>query len=165
MSYAICWKIIINLLKNNKMLARESSSTTYPTSGTITVPNCDFETIYKPDSTVITADLSSPGWTQGVGHDCPIDVGQYNFPDETSGTLADITGWLGKTAGRPQRPPSFSRSSVPAIFSGRVDSQPTRIVRSDCGNLSLSPPPTIVIPANNCPPREQAVSHLHKNLL
>jgi len=104
------------------MLARESSLTTYPTNGTITVPNCDFETIYKPDSTVITADLSSPGWTQGVGHDCPIDVGQYNFPDETSGTLADITGWLGKTAGRPQQPPSFSRSSVPAIFSGRVDS-------------------------------------------
>jgi hypothetical protein len=62
---------------------------------TITVPNGDFETIYKPDSTTITATLSSGGWTQGVGPDCPIDSGQYNFSDQTSGSSADIPGWIG----------------------------------------------------------------------
>ncbi|TFG45696.1 MAG: hypothetical protein E4H40_08005 [Candidatus Brocadiia bacterium] len=60
---------------------------------TVTVPNGDFETIYKPNSTTITAVLT--GWTQGVGPDCPIDVGNYAFSDESSGTLADIAGWLG----------------------------------------------------------------------
>jgi len=72
-----------------------ASATTNSAPGTVTVPNCNFETIYKPDSTTITGTLSSPGWTQGVGPDCPIDVGQYNFSDQTSGTLADIAGWLG----------------------------------------------------------------------
>ncbi|TFG44919.1 MAG: hypothetical protein E4H31_03400, partial [Dehalococcoidia bacterium] len=60
---------------------------------TVTVPNCDFETMYKPDSTSITATIT--GWTQGVGPDYPIDSGVYTFSDETTGTLADIPGWLG----------------------------------------------------------------------
>ncbi|UCG49577.1 MAG: hypothetical protein JSU94_07310 [Phycisphaerales bacterium] len=64
---------------------------------TVTVPNGDFELIYKPGSTTITGQLSPAGgsWTQGVGPNCPIDNGQYNFSDESSGTEADIPGWLG----------------------------------------------------------------------
>lgn len=63
-------------------------------SAEFTVPNGDFELIFKP-STAITASLSSGGWTQGVGPDCPIESGQYNFSDGTSGSDADIPGWLG----------------------------------------------------------------------
>jgi len=59
----------------------------------VTVPNCAFETMYKPNSTTITATIT--GWTQGVGPDCPIDSGVYTFSDQTTGTLADIPGWLG----------------------------------------------------------------------
>ncbi len=64
---------------------------------TITVPNGDFELIYKPGSTTITAQLSPAGgsWTQGVGPNCPIDSGEYAFSDQTTGTQADIPGWLG----------------------------------------------------------------------
>jgi hypothetical protein len=64
----------------------------------ILVPNGDFETFLKP-GTAITGVLSPAGnaWTQGVGPDCPIDVVgmTYQFADETSGTLADIPGWVG----------------------------------------------------------------------
>lgn len=63
--------------------------------GIVTVPNGDFETIYKPGSTTISATLSTGSWTQGVGPNCPIDSGQYEFSDETSGAFADIPGWLG----------------------------------------------------------------------
>ncbi len=35
------------------------------------------------------------GWTQGVGPDCPIDSGQYDFSDQTTGGVADIPGWVG----------------------------------------------------------------------
>jgi len=61
------------------------------------VPNGDFETIYKPGSTTITGVLSEAAWTQGVGINCPIDSGSgtYNFSDTTSGTVADIPGWVG----------------------------------------------------------------------
>jgi len=65
----------------------------------ITVPNSDFETLYKPGQTVITGVVKAECWTQGVGPDCPIDNGpapaQYEFSDSTVGTLADIPGWLG----------------------------------------------------------------------
>jgi|GEM_PF-954805 len=61
------------------------------------VPNGNFETIYKPGSTTITGVLSEGAWTQGVGPNCPIDSGSgtYNFSDTTSGTVADIPGWVG----------------------------------------------------------------------
>ena len=59
-----------------------------------TVPNGDFEEIYKP-GTAITAVVSDDGWTQGVGPDCPIDTGEYVFSDGTTGTVADIPGWVG----------------------------------------------------------------------
>ena len=70
---------------------------------TVTVPNSDFELIYKPGQTTITATLSPVGnsWTQGVGPDCPIgleaglEVGEYEFSDTSTGTVADIPGWLG----------------------------------------------------------------------
>jgi hypothetical protein len=70
-------------------------STTTPLAGgeVVPVPNGDFETIYKPGSTTITATLA--GWTQGVGPECPIDSGQYNFSDATTGGVADIPGWVG----------------------------------------------------------------------
>jgi len=58
------------------------------------VPNGDFELMYKP-GTAITGVVSDGGWTQGVGPDCPIDNGQYMFSDETTGTVADIPGWIG----------------------------------------------------------------------
>ncbi|MBN1418465.1 MAG: hypothetical protein JXP34_06780, partial [Planctomycetes bacterium] len=61
----------------------------------IFVPNSNFEEIYKPGSDTITGTVSAGGWTQGVGEDCPIDNGQYIFSDGTSGTVADIVGWVG----------------------------------------------------------------------
>jgi hypothetical protein len=60
---------------------------------TVTVPNSGFELIYKPGQTTITGEVS--GWTMGVGPDCPIDNGTYNFSDGTTGDVADIPGWLG----------------------------------------------------------------------
>jgi hypothetical protein len=57
-----------------------------------TVPNGDFELLYKP-GTAITGNVSQ--WTQGVGPDCPIDTGEYVFSDGTTGTVADIPGWIG----------------------------------------------------------------------
>ncbi len=81
------------LLNTGAVSLPSSFTTAFAGSITVTVPNSGFETIYKPGQTVITATLS--GWSQGVGPDCPIDVGQYNFSDATSGTLADIPGWLG----------------------------------------------------------------------
>ena len=73
--------------------APASTTTPLPGAVPVAVPNGDFETIYKPGSTTITATLS--GWTQGVGPDCPIDNGQFNFSDMTTGTVADIPGWGG----------------------------------------------------------------------
>jgi hypothetical protein len=58
------------------------------------VPNGDFELVYKP-GTAIAGVVSDGGWTQGVGPDCPIDSGTYIFSDETTGTVADIPGWIG----------------------------------------------------------------------
>lgn len=60
----------------------------------ITVPNGDFGTLYKPDTT-ITGVISSGGWNQGVGPACPIDNGTYEFDDSTTGDVADIPGWIG----------------------------------------------------------------------
>ena len=91
---------------------------------TITVPNADFETIYKPDSTTITATLSSGGWTQGVGPDCPIDVGRYNFSDQTTGSLADIPGWLGYDRdGWIAWGGSYGRSQTTGNLQGSVSNQ------------------------------------------
>jgi hypothetical protein len=83
-------------LNTGGVSAPASAATPMP----VTVPNNDFETIYKPGQTTITAYLSGvggtgSGWTQGVGPLCPIDSGQYNFSDETTGTIADIPGWVG----------------------------------------------------------------------
>ncbi|MCK4795064.1 MAG: hypothetical protein KAV87_65650 [Desulfobacteraceae bacterium] len=61
---------------------------------TIVVPNGNFELIYKP-GTGIPGVISSGGWSQGVGPDCPIDQGLYEFIDTTTGDVADIPGWLG----------------------------------------------------------------------
>ena len=58
------------------------------------VPNGNFEEMYKP-GTAISGVISPDGWSMGVGPDCPIDVGLYEFSDESTGTLADIPGWVG----------------------------------------------------------------------
>jgi len=60
----------------------------------VTVPNGDFETLYKP-GTAITGVIAGNGWSQGVGPDCPIDNQQYEFDDATTGDVADIPGWVG----------------------------------------------------------------------
>ena len=62
---------------------------------TITVPNGDFETLYKP-GTGIPGTVMEGGWSSGVGPDCPIDGGDgYQFADSSTGTVADIPGWIG----------------------------------------------------------------------
>ncbi|NQU21909.1 MAG: hypothetical protein HQ567_11555, partial [Candidatus Nealsonbacteria bacterium] len=61
----------------------------------IPVPNGDFETLYLPGSTTITGVVAPGGWSQGVGPDCPIDSGTYEFSDFTTGDTADIPGWVG----------------------------------------------------------------------
>jgi len=60
----------------------------------ITVPNSDFEEIYKPGAGTPGA-VSPGGFSQGVGPGCPIDGGSYIFDDGTTGGIADIPGWLG----------------------------------------------------------------------
>ena len=60
----------------------------------IPVPNNSFEVLYKP-GTAITGQVAPGGWTQGVGPACPIDSGQYDFADSSTGTVADIPGWIG----------------------------------------------------------------------
>jgi len=60
----------------------------------IPIVNGSFEELYKP-GTAIPGVVSGGGWTQGVGPDCPIDSGQYEFSDSTTGTVADIAGWIG----------------------------------------------------------------------
>ncbi|MEM7245467.1 MAG: hypothetical protein AAF533_08985 [Acidobacteriota bacterium] len=79
----------------NTGTASEPVSTVTPLPGLVSVwvPNGDFETLYQPGSDTITATLD--GWTQGVGPGCPIDGGQYDFSDGTSGDVADIPGWVG----------------------------------------------------------------------
>jgi hypothetical protein len=61
---------------------------------TITVPNGDFEEIYKPGSDTVTADLGG-GWTQGLGPDAPMDDGTATYSDGTTGDAVDIPGWIG----------------------------------------------------------------------
>ncbi|MCP4455725.1 MAG: hypothetical protein GY809_30060, partial [Planctomycetes bacterium] len=63
----------------------------------IPVPNGSFETIYKPGSDTITADLGE-GWTQGVGVDILMDSGTATFSDGTTGDAVDIPGWIGADA-------------------------------------------------------------------
>lgn len=58
------------------------------------VPNSGFEELYKP-STAIPGAVSGGGWTQGVGPECPIDNGEYEFIDGSTGDVADIPGWAG----------------------------------------------------------------------
>ncbi len=61
----------------------------------IPVLNGDFELLYKP-GTEITGIVADGSWSMGVGLDCPIDGGTgYEFTDGTTGTSADIAGWIG----------------------------------------------------------------------
>ena len=60
----------------------------------IDVPNGDFETLYKP-GTMIPGILSVDAWTYGVGPDIQTESGNYDFADTSTGTVADIPGWVG----------------------------------------------------------------------
>jgi hypothetical protein len=69
-----------------------------------TVPNGDFEQVYKPGSTTITADLGG-GWTHGVGPDTAMDGDQTAaYSDGTTGTSVDVPGWINT----PGWPPSYT---------------------------------------------------------
>jgi len=73
-------------------------------AATVTVPNGDFEEIYKPGSTTITADIGD-GWTNGVGPDTPMESGQTAaYSDGTTGTVVDVPGWINT----PGWPPSYA---------------------------------------------------------
>jgi len=56
--------------------------------------NGGFEVVRKP-GTMTSGNVKAGGWSQGVGPDCPIDNGQYEFVDGTTGDVADIPGWAG----------------------------------------------------------------------
>jgi hypothetical protein len=58
----------------------------------VRIPNGGFDTIYKPGQTTITGTIA--GYTTGVGPATAIR-GNYNFSDNTSGTLADVPDWIG----------------------------------------------------------------------
>jgi len=69
-------------------------SVTTPAVKTVSVriPNGAFDMIYKPGQTTITATIS--GCTDGIGSAAGVS-GTYNFSDNTSGTVADVPGWIG----------------------------------------------------------------------
>ena len=78
----------------------ETTDATSAITTPVTVPNGDFETIYKPGSTTVTGEMTPGGnaWTQGVGPGCPLhnaEAMEYEFSDSSSGDVADIPGWLG----------------------------------------------------------------------
>lgn len=62
----------------------------------VVVPNGNFETIRKPGEMITGVMLPvENAWSQGVGPACPIDNGEYEFSDASTGTVADIPGWVG----------------------------------------------------------------------
>ena len=93
-------------------------------AGAITVPNGDFETIYKP-GTMITGSISGTGWTMGVGPSVPIDGGNgYDFDDGSFGEVADIPGWLGyDREGWIAYGGSYGRDETTGNFQGAVSNQ------------------------------------------
>lgn len=76
------------------------ASITAAQAGPITLPlvNADFNTVYKPGSTTVTATSFSGGWgyTSSVGSGVLITSNNLyaNFTDGTTGTTVDIPGWV-----------------------------------------------------------------------
>src|SRR4051812_21980204 len=69
-------------------------------AATITVPNGDFQTLYKPGSTTITATVST--WTGGTGSNVPVAAGgTATYSDSTTGSNIDTPGWVGAGAIQP----------------------------------------------------------------
>ncbi len=95
-------------------------------AGTITVPNADFETLYKP-GTAVTGVVSAGGWTLGVGPECPIDSGSggvYEFSDASTGDFADIAGWIGyDRQGWIDNGGSYGRDQTTGHLQGSISSQ------------------------------------------
>lgn len=61
----------------------------------IFVPNASFETIYKPGSTTITAEVPGNTWTNGTGPNAPMNGSSLaNYSDNTTGEFVDIPGWV-----------------------------------------------------------------------
>lgn len=75
------------------------ASITAAQAGTISLPlaNGDFNTVYKPGSTTVTATSFNGGWgyTSSVGTGVVISDGKYaEFTDGTTSTTIDIPGWV-----------------------------------------------------------------------
>jgi hypothetical protein len=65
---------------------------------TVDVPNGDFETMYKPGSTTVTASLGNGEWFQAnstnQGLNCALQQGGIaDYSDGTTGTAVDLPGW------------------------------------------------------------------------
>jgi len=95
----------------------------------VDVPNGDFETLYKPGTAIIGI-VQAGGWSFGVGPDCPIENGTYEFADTTTGDNADIAGWVGyDTATYLANPGSYDRPNknpdhlTPGDLQGSVSAQ------------------------------------------
>jgi hypothetical protein len=59
------------------------------------VINGDFETLYKPGTTLLGV-MPEGSWTTGVGPDCPIGGTKvYTFSDGSTDPNADVPGWIG----------------------------------------------------------------------
>ena len=75
----------------------------------IAVPNGSFETLYKPGSTTITAQIGAggpagDGWTHGAGAGAVLEFDNAAAPsalatysDSTTGSAVDIPGWINAT--------------------------------------------------------------------
>jgi len=94
-------------------------------AGAITVPNGGFEVIYKPGTTMLGTIDAGGGWTNGVGPDTPIDGGAgFVFTDTTTGTVADIPGWLGYDAdGWRAMGGTYNRDTTTGNQQGAVNNQ------------------------------------------
>jgi hypothetical protein len=65
----------------------------------VAIPNGNFDTLYKPGSTSITATSLSGGYTVGgIGSNEALGAGVATFSDSTTGSSVDIPGWTGPAA-------------------------------------------------------------------
>jgi len=59
----------------------------------ISVTNGDFDLLYKPGSTSITATIPPGAFTWGVGKNVPVTLGSASYSDGTTGNAVDVPGW------------------------------------------------------------------------
>jgi|GEM_PF-4710357 len=63
----------------------------------VLIPNANFDTLYKPGSTTITAALVG-GYTLGIGSNVGLGAGSASYSDSTTGSTVDVPGWTGAGA-------------------------------------------------------------------